>query len=303
MAVSSPWVAPCPPELYGEALHVLYRRLPTVLRKELIIEVLEQAQREEVNLSGLWVAGTQLGKITGALLTQALVGKMAVVWAPEVKPSWRRSELAAALVQEALADLKARGFRFAQAVLEESADPRAGRDLSRGGLPRVTELLYLERDTATPLPLVSRALSRSTQSTTSIRLSNSTASCSSRPASGFEWQPFKAALDVQFRAVLQATYTGSLDMPELEGARSLDDIMEGHRAAGRFVADRWRLGRILGKPEAAAVLLLAEIPGRNVWEVIYLGLTPSARKRPWPHRGPTRARACTGPCPLVRTGR
>jgi mycothiol synthase len=35
-----------------------------------------------------------------------------------------------------------------------------------------------------------------------------------------------------------AAYTGSLDMPELEGALSLDDIMEGHRAAGRFMADR-----------------------------------------------------------------
>ena len=66
-------------------------------------------------------------------------------------------------------------------------------------------------------------------------------------------------------------------MPELEGARSLDDIVEGYRAAGQLVADRWWLGRIQGKPEAAAVLLLAEIPGRDVWEVIYLGLTPSAR--------------------------
>ena len=66
-------------------------------------------------------------------------------------------------------------------------------------------------------------------------------------------------------------------MPELEGARALDDIMEGHRAAGRFNAERWRLGYIPGRPEAASVLLLAEVPGRDVWEVVYLGLTPAAR--------------------------
>jgi ribosomal protein S18 acetylase RimI-like enzyme len=77
--------------------------------------------------------------------------------------------------------------------------------------------------------------------------------------------------------VLQATYTGSLDMPELEGARALDDILESHRAAGRFVAERWCLGHIPDKPEAAAVLLMAEVLGRNVWEVVYLGLTPAAR--------------------------
>jgi ribosomal protein S18 acetylase RimI-like enzyme len=68
-------------------------------------------------------------------------------------------------------------------------------------------------------------------------------------------------------------------MPELEGTRSLDDILEGHRSAGRFFADRWQLGRIPGEPDAAAVLLLAEIAGRNAWEIVYLGLTPPARGR------------------------
>ena len=66
-------------------------------------------------------------------------------------------------------------------------------------------------------------------------------------------------------------------MPELESARSLDDIMESYRAGGRFVPERWWLGRVPGKPDAASVLLMAEIPGRDVWEVIYLGLTPAAR--------------------------
>jgi ribosomal protein S18 acetylase RimI-like enzyme len=78
---------------------------------------------------------------------------------------------------------------------------------------------------------------------------------------------------------LQATYAGSLDMPELEGARGLDDILEGYRSAGLFVPERWRLGLIPGEPEAAAVLLLVELPDRDAWEVIYLGLTPAARGR------------------------
>ncbi len=45
------------------------------------------------------------------------------------------------------------------------------------------------------------------------------------------------------------------------------------------MAERWQLGQIPGEPAAAAVLLLAEIPHRDVWEIIYLGLTPSARGR------------------------
>lgn len=68
-------------------------------------------------------------------------------------------------------------------------------------------------------------------------------------------------------------------MPELEGTRSLDDVLAGHRAAGRYKPEHWRLGRIPGSPKAAAVLLLAEAPGRDAWEVVYLGLTPEARGR------------------------
>ncbi len=253
-------VIPCPVEAREAALAVLYRRIPAALRDRLIAGVLEEASRGEVDLSGLWVARARAGRITGVLLTQTLAGKAAAVWAPEMKTSWRRSALAAELVEAAMADLTARGYRLAQAVLDESAGPRAGQDLTRGGMPRVTELLYLERDTATPLPVAASASRR-------------------EPGLSFEWRPFSCESEPEFRAVLQATYSGSLDMPELEGTRGLDDILAGHRAAGLFVPDRWQLGRIAGEPEAAAVLLMAEVPGRDAWEVIYLGLTPAARGR------------------------
>jgi mycothiol synthase len=248
-------VIPCPVEAREAALAVLYRRIPAALRSRLIAGVLEEASRGEVDLSGLWVACAKAGRITGVLLTQTLAGKAAAVWAPEMKTTWRRSALAAALVEAAMADLTARGYRLAQAVLDESAGPRAGEDLIRGGMPRVTELLYLERDTATPL------------------------APTGAPGPSFWWRPFSSEAEPEFRAVLQSTYLGSLDMPELEGTRGLDDILDGHRAAGLFVSDRWQLGRIAGEPEAAAVLLMAEVPGRDAWEVVYLGLTPAARGR------------------------
>jgi mycothiol synthase len=233
--------------------------------------VLGEARRGEIDLSGLWVTRERTGRITGALLTQPLAGKAAAVWAPEVRPSWRRNAMATALVQSALADLRARGFLLAQAVLDESAGSHASKDLARGGMPRVTELLYLERDT-TPLPLVA-----STESHRRGRLH--LAGTRPGPGASLEWRPFEPALEPEFRSVLMATYVGSMDMPELEGARSLENIVEGHRASGRFVAERWRLGHIPGEQEAAAILLMAEVPGRDVWEVVYLGLTPAARGR------------------------
>jgi ribosomal protein S18 acetylase RimI-like enzyme len=273
------WVGLCPGEARGEALEILYRRVPGVLRDRLITEVLDEAERGDIDLSGLWIARNRRGRITGAMLTQPLAGKAAAVWAPEVRSSWRRAAVAAALVRTALADLKKRGFRLAQAVLDESVGPYAGRDLDRGGMPRVTELLYLERDTSTPLSAASRvSVEKATRLLDVSPLRPTTHARPDRsPYPQFKWRPYEVTLDSEFRSVLQATYAGSLDMPELEGARAFDDILASHRAAGRFVAERWRLGRVIGRPEAAAVLLLAEVVGRNVWEVIYLGLTPLAR--------------------------
>ncbi len=208
--------------------------------------------------------GNELGRIVGALLTQPLAGKAAAVWAPEVKPSWRRP-VWLGLIKAALANLKARGFRLAQAVLDESAGLRAAHDLTRGGMPRITELLYLERDTTLPLPVL-----REDRSNLSPR--------EKRAASPqFEWRSFEPSLATEFRSVLQATYEGSLDMPELEGARALEDIMASHRAAGRFDPERWQMGYIPGKPGAASVLLMSEVPSHDVWEIVYLGLTPAAR--------------------------
>jgi mycothiol synthase len=303
MGILGERVIPCPAVMRPAALEVLYRRMPSALRGHLIAEVLEDARKGDLDLSGLWVAQARSGRIVGAMMTQALAGKAAAVWPPEVKPSWRRATLAADLVQAALADLAARGYRLAQAALDESAGPQAARDLARGGMPRVTELLYLERDTATPLPprgtaprgtafqavgedhgQDARATGDHGQDAHATGDHGQDAHATGDPrqeahAPDFDWRPFDASIAEEFHTVLQATYTGSLDMPELEGTRGLEDILAGHQAAGLFVPERWRLGRVPGEPEAAAVLLLTQAPGRDAWEVIYLGLTPPARGR------------------------
>jgi ribosomal protein S18 acetylase RimI-like enzyme len=246
-------VLPCPPELRAEALGILYRRIPEALRPRLIADVLEEDRDGEIHLSGLWIARRN-GRLTGTMLSQPLAGRAAAVWAPEVLGTWGRSATAVALVRGILADLTARGYQIAQALLDESVTKQAGTDLVRGGIPWVTDLVYLERTTAT-LPPVPPGLPP------------------------IDWQSFGPVTDRLFRSILHATYIESLDMPELEGIRSLDDIVAGHRASGRFVAERWQAGRVRGEPEAGAVLLLSEIPDRDAWEVAYLGLTPAARGR------------------------
>jgi ribosomal protein S18 acetylase RimI-like enzyme len=121
-------------------------------------------------------------------------------------------------------------------------------------MPHVTDLVYLEAQTAIPVPV--RA-----------------------GLPPIDWVSFSPQTEWTFRTVLQSTYIDSLDMPELEGLRSLDDILASHRAGGRFVAERWQVGEVRGEPEAVAVLLLSAVPDHDAWEVAYLGLNPAARGR------------------------
>jgi GNAT superfamily N-acetyltransferase len=246
-------ILPCPPTELGAALELLYRRAPRSLRAGMIAEALDEWARGELDLSGLWI-GRRRGRTVGALMTQSLAGRAAAVWAPEIMLTWGRDALADALLQAALNDLRAKGVRVAQALIDASSPPRGATDLARGGLPRVTELTYLSRETAPRLDILN-----------------------SLPS--FDWISYSPAADAEFRAVLDATYQGSLDMPELEGARSLDDILASHRAGGRFDPSRWQVGRLDGEPDGAAILLLAEPHDRDTWEVAYLGLTPNARGR------------------------
>jgi mycothiol synthase len=277
MVQVAPGVMKCPEHKRGEALELLYRKVPSALRERLIVQMLAENERGELDLSGLWVAATRRGRIAGAMLTQPLVGKVAAVWAPEIRRIWRPEHLATEIIQTVITDFAARGFKLVQAVVDESAGPQASRDLEMGGLPRITEMLYLERSTSTPLdsgPMPSSRENRAGRGAAA----DSTLAAFSAP-SPFMWHSFDEFPEPEFRRTLQETYTGSLDMPELEGARSFDEILAGYKSVGSFAPQRWRMGQIPDDPGAAAVLLLTEIPGRSVWEVLYLGLTPPARGR------------------------
>ncbi|QDV39060.1 GNAT family N-acetyltransferase [Tautonia plasticadhaerens] len=251
-------IAPCPEPDQAEALEVLYRRLPSAMRPGTIAALLRQVEAGQLDLSGLWVARRR-GRIAGAMLTQVLAGRAAAIWPPEVERGWGSGTLASDLVRSALDSYRARGIRLAQALVDRQALGRPGVDLARGGLPYVTDLIYLGRPTAGPQPVPPGVPE-------------------------LRWEDFGPENREEFARTLERTYGGSLDMPELGGLRTLDDVLEGHRARGHFDPARWRLGRLErgagpgADPGPVAVLMLSAGEPRT-WEVSYLGLVPEARGR------------------------
>jgi len=78
-----------------------------------------------------------------------------------------------------------------------------------------------------------------------------------------------------FVRIVESTYEETLDCPALARIRSGELMLEAHRSTGRFRPEMCRIYRKSGAD--IGILLLAEHPDRNVWEVAYLGVVPAAR--------------------------
>jgi RimJ/RimL family protein N-acetyltransferase len=191
----------------------------------------------------IWVA-SEGQQVRAAQVCVPLPGASCLAWLPAGDP-----DCLDLLVGHTLAWAKSIGCKVVQALAspEEAAWTAP---LLRQGFVRTTRIRQLEHD-LTELPGDDGGVLR--------------------------FEPYADSLHGEFAAVLARTYEGTLDCPELNGTRTTDDILAGHRGQGRFDPAYWWLVRYEGAP--VGVVLLAEMPDRLTWEVSYLGVVPEARRR------------------------
>jgi ribosomal protein S18 acetylase RimI-like enzyme len=237
---------PARTEDWGAAFRLIFQYLPTQERENRCANALRLLQRGELHSQGLFLVRGPAG-LCGALLCLPVPGCSALLWPPGVVED-RRAELEGALLQHACSWLRQRGVKLVQTLLapEETflADP-----LLRNGFSAVTRLWYMRHDLNLPVD------------------------CLNTP-SRLNYQTF--ADDALFRQTLLRTYEGTLDCPEVNGIRGIDEVLEGHRAQGAFDPDRWWLVRDGELP--MGVLMMTEIPESGDWEVAYMGVAPEARR-------------------------
>jgi mycothiol synthase len=93
-----------------------------------------------------------------------------------------------------------------------------------------------------------------------------------RPAGTFE--TYSTRNHGKFAETILASYRGSLDCPELNGVREIEDVIAGHKSVGVFDSTLWFLMR---EGTRFVGLLLMARTGPDVLEVVYLGLIATAR--------------------------
>lgn len=76
-------------------------------------------------------------------------------------------------------------------------------------------------------------------------------------------------------AALEASYEATLDCPELCGLRETSDVLESHRATGRFDPRFWWLIERGGEPVGCCLMSL--VPAQRTVELVYIGMSPRVR--------------------------
>jgi mycothiol synthase len=187
------------------------------------------------------------GRLRGVQICVLLPGASVLFWLPRTEPA--NEILEDHLVQSALDWARSRGAKVAQAIISPLDRPFVGA-LRRRGFCHVTNLQYFEHSLENLSAPIIPEISHITYYDDNRHV---------------------------FQATLLRTYQETLDCPELNGIRTVDEIIAGHQAQGVFRPERWLLAWKAAQP--VAVAMLAEIPDLGAWDLSYLGVVPEARRR------------------------
>ncbi|MEI8372372.1 MAG: GNAT family N-acetyltransferase [Planctomycetota bacterium] len=201
-------------------------------------------------LSGYRVWGAfRAEEMTGSLLIQTQPGRTAVIWPPQIVAG-EPQETVCQLLRAGLKHLPQLGIRMVQALLPTDVGADA-KSLVAVGFRYLSDLLYLVC-LADEFP-------------------------TSPPCLKLQFEPYAPTRHARFAELVDATYKDSLDCPAVNGVRSVDDVLQGYRATGHFDPERWFI--IHHQSEEIGCLILTDYPENAIWELIYMGLLPTARGR------------------------
>ncbi|MGE3804986.1 MAG: GNAT family N-acetyltransferase [Gemmataceae bacterium] len=219
-------------------------------RERRVAAGLELVRRGELDRGGILVVRGP-GGLRGAIVCTPLIGGGSLIWPPQTRDRNERLLLEDQLMQEALHWLKLRGVKLVQALLT-GHELESGQPLLRAGFQHVTALEYLRHWLELPL-----------------------ATLGGREQ--LRYEVYDQHTEQLLHETLLRTYEQTQDFPEVNGVRTIEEIVAGHRAQGLHDPQLWWLA--LHRDEAVGVLLLTAMPDGDGWDVIYLGVVPEARGR------------------------
>ncbi len=187
-------------------------------------------------------------RIVAATLTQAMPGHGGLVWPPralEDEPVSTR----VSLLRWATSHLAQQAAHSAQALTYADAEQDA-EVFFEAGYTRLSELLYLMSE-LDDFP-------------------------DAEPAGDLRFEPYQEQARERLANLIAATYEGTLDCPQLNNARDMDDVVDSYQGTGSFDPLRWQI--VCEGGQDIGCLLLTEHAHHDLWELVYMGLIPAAHR-------------------------
>jgi ribosomal protein S18 acetylase RimI-like enzyme len=238
---------PARAEEIGDGLSLVLGTPSAPAGHEQVAEFVKFASARGLEVRDLWVAGVE-GRMEWAALPLVSPGRTVLLLTPGGLP---KNLDIGPLVEGVCRWAADKGVHLAQ-TLVDPADGMAKQAMAALRFREIADLLYLHVNAARGL--------------------------AAPPApDGFAWHTYTADNHDLFARAISESYRDSLDCPALNGLRTIEDVIAGHRASGEFDPETWYVLTESDKP--AAVLLLTRVPRSDMAELVYLGLSPASRGR------------------------
>jgi ribosomal protein S18 acetylase RimI-like enzyme len=238
------------PEEREQAFRLIFQHSAASERTLQISNGLELVRQGEMDPDGLLVARDHRG-LVGAMVCLPVPGASGLVWPPQARDLPDKLAIEDHLVHGASAWLRQRGAKLAQSLLIADDRPLA-ESLVRNGFNYITSLWYLRHELAGP-PVYSTNIDH------------------------LSYETYGNADLTLFHQTLMRTYVDTEDCPEVNGIRTIDEIIAGHKAQGRHDPDRWWLAFAGHQP--VGVLLVVDMAAGQGWDISYVGVVPEARRQ------------------------
>jgi ribosomal protein S18 acetylase RimI-like enzyme len=237
------------PDEWAAAFHLLFRRAADVERESRVANALALLDRAELTPEGIFVL-REAGAVVGALTCVPLPGATALFWPPECADGPEQTAREDRLVRHAADWLRGRGVKLAQALF--APDVSLGTDtLGRNGFVHLTHLWYLRHTFDLPPHALHTPVS-------------------------LDFVTISEDPDL-FTKTMSRSYDNTLDCPEINDVRTMNEVLDGHRSQGVHDPGRWWLAIFAGQPVGVALATLT--PETGEWDVTYVGIVPEARRR------------------------
>jgi len=242
-----PEIGTASPNHYGAALWMATGGRSRHAHRGRVTALLAAEKQGKVSFDGLFTA-TRGSRVVSSIWCLSQPGKIGTVWGPGIL-SDEPDTTAEHLVEHAIAHGKQRGCHLLQSLIGQE-NRAAGNLLIRSGFRSITLLSHLE------------AL------TEEVHVEP--------PRNELRFLRCEDFRSEDFRSLVAQTYEESLDCPEVDGMREIEDVLDGYYATSGRSTYNWYT--LQNGDEAIGVIITAHHAEPQQLELIYFGLLPRFRR-------------------------